>query len=153
MIHYVANPMSTALANRNFFEERKNGKLDYGSAHYIVGLKGEIILCVPEDEVAYHAGAVQYKELAIKRFGSWPNKTTLGIEMTHPDSTGKPNAEILKSTLDLCIDICKRYKLDPMTQILRHFDVTGKLCHKYYVEHEDEWKKFLQLVKEGVDKK
>lgn len=153
VIHYVANPMSTALANRNFFEDRKMGATGYGSAHFIVGLKGEIIQCIPENEVAYHAGADVYKPEAIRKFGTWPNKTTIGIEMTHIDAAGRPNAEILKGTIDLCIYLCKKYKLDPLQSILRHFDVTGKICPKWYIDNPSEWTKLLQIIKEGVEKK
>ena len=26
--------------------------------------------------------------------------------------------------------------------VIRHYDVTGKICPKYFVEHEDAWKQF-----------
>ena len=35
----------------------------------------------------------------------------------------------------------------PPDQVIRHYDVTGKICPKYYVEHEDAWKKFIRDVK------
>ena len=28
---------------------------------------------------------------------------------------------------------------DPETDVIRHYDVTGKYCPKYYVENEDAW--------------
>ena len=56
VIHWVANTNTSATANRNFFENRKLGKTNFGSAHYIVGLKGEVIQCLPDNELAYHVG-------------------------------------------------------------------------------------------------
>ena len=50
--HYVGNPGSSAKANRNYFNNAPNHKTS-ASSHYIIGLKGEIIYCVPEDEIAY----------------------------------------------------------------------------------------------------
>ena len=48
-VHYVGNPNTSALANRNYFENCKEGGR-YVSSHYIVGLKGEVIQCIPLDE-------------------------------------------------------------------------------------------------------
>lgn len=31
--------------------------------------------------------------------------------------------------------------------VIRHYDVTGKECPKYYVEHEDAWETFIDDVK------
>jgi N-acetylmuramoyl-L-alanine amidase len=61
VIHWVANPKTTAENNRNYFEGLKNlgHKKDvrYAGAHFIIGLEGELIQCIPENEIAYHVGA------------------------------------------------------------------------------------------------
>ena len=31
-------------------------------------------------------------------------------------------------------------------QIIRHYDVTGKLCPQYYVKHEDKWEHLLDRI-------
>ena len=36
--------------------------------------------------------------------------------------------------------------------MIRHYDVTGKKCPLYYVEHEDEWKKFKEDVDAYIEK-
>ena len=40
VIHYTANPGSSAKANRNYFEGLKDSGQTYASSHFIVGLKG-----------------------------------------------------------------------------------------------------------------
>jgi N-acetylmuramoyl-L-alanine amidase len=60
-IHWVANAESSALANRNYFESLKNQSpndpaVRCVSAHFVIGIGGEIVQCVPLDEMAYHAG-------------------------------------------------------------------------------------------------
>ena len=30
--------------------------------------------------------------------------------------------------------------------IIRHYDVTGKICPKYFVDHEDAWNEFLNSL-------
>lgn len=132
VIHWVGNAGSKAISNRNYFESLKDKKI-YASSHYIIGLEGEIIRCVPENEVAYHANQA--------------NSYSIGIENCHPDCNGKFNDKTYKSLVELCVDICKRYNLDPEIALIRHYDVTKKQCPLYYVQHLDAWKKLKLDVK------
>lgn len=134
-VHYVGNPGSTAEANRNYFESLKSGaKGVYASSHYIVGLQGEIIQCIPEAEQSYCTNQA--------------NSYTVSIEHCHPDTTGKPTAQTYNSLVELVADICKRYKLDPLKDIIRHYDVTGKICPMWFVRNPDDWEKFKKNVLE-----
>lgn len=139
VIHYVGNAGSSAEANRNYFENLKsgqkmnNGQYRYASSHYIVGLKGEIIKCVPETEVAYHASSA--------------NKDHIGIEVCHPTVDGKFSEVTYQVLIELVADICKRYKLNPLTDVIRHYDVTGKDCPRYYVQHAKAWEQMRNDIK------
>ncbi len=135
VVHYVGNPNTTAIANRSYFDNLRNQINVYASSHYIIGLSGEIIRCIPESEVAYHSGNLDM------------NYKSIGIETCHPDSTGKFSEITHNSLLELCADICRRYKLDPSADIIRHFDVTGKKCPLYYVNNQTEWDKLKQKIK------
>lgn len=132
VIHYVGNPATSAENNRNYFESLKDTHERSASSHYIVGLEGEILQCVPLDEISYASNN--------------RNKDTIAIECCHPDSTGKFNSQTYESLVKLTAALCKTYNLDPTTDILRHYDVTGKLCPVYYVENEDEWRYFITQV-------
>ncbi|MEG0388581.1 MAG: peptidoglycan recognition family protein [Niameybacter sp.] len=137
VIHYVGNPESTALANRNYFnrlKDQQTTKPIYASSHYIVGLEGEIIACVPEEEVAYHASSA--------------NSDHIGIEVCHPDNSGKFSTVTYEALIGLIIDICNRYKLNPVRDVIRHYDVTGKDCPRYYVKNVDAW----EQLKKDADK-
>ncbi len=149
VIHWVANPNTRGIANRNYFEGLKVGKKNskgdyiYGSSHYIVGLEGEVIAPIPETEVAYHA--------------STANKDHIGIEVCHPDWGGKFSDATYQSLIELTADICKRYELDPLTAIIRHYDVTSKDCPRYYVKNPLSWEQLKKDVKgkillETIDK-
>ena len=116
-VHYVGNPNSTALANRNYFENQKNGGR-YVSSHFIIGLSGEIIQCIPLDEWSYCTNQA--------------NGYSISIECCHPDATGKFTAATEKSLADLCAYLCKMFGLDPEKDIIRHYDVTGKQCPLYW---------------------
>ena len=135
VIHWVGNANSTALANRNYFESLKEKKV-YASSHYIVGLDGEVLQCIPETEIAYHA-----KEA---------NSYSIGIEVCHPDWGGKFSEVTYKSLIELCTDICKRYNLSPTTSIIRHYDVTKKDCPHYYVQNSKAWLQLKDDVKNAI---
>ena len=45
--------------------------------------------------------------------------------------------------------LCKKYGLTEK-DVIRHYDVTGKNCPKYFVEHEDEWEIFKADVAEAL---
>lgn len=148
-LHWVGNPNTSAEFNWRFFEGRKNGREGYGSAHYIVD-PHEVIRCVPEHEMAYHVGGEQYTEEALRRWGPYPNACLLGVEMCHPDWSGRFEDATIAQARFLCAYLCWRYDLNPNSEIVRHFDVTGKLCPRFYVEHEDEFEKFKDSVKETL---
>lgn len=126
VVHWVGNANSSAVANRNYFENLKNTHSTSASSHYIIGLNGEIIRCIPENEVAFHSGSYSM------------NRKSIGIEDCHPDWDGKFNDNTYNSLVELCVDICKRYNLN-VNDIIRHYDVTGKECPRYYVRNERAW--------------
>ncbi|MDR1538249.1 MAG: N-acetylmuramoyl-L-alanine amidase [Clostridiales bacterium] len=134
-IHCVGNPGSSPIGRRNYFESGAGGNCT--SAHYIIGLGGEILLCIPETECAAHAGrayAACFKEACKTN-----NSTLIGIECCHAGSDGKFNKLTENSLIELCVEICKRWSLDPTANIMRHYDATGKACPKYYVENPSAW--------------
>ncbi|MGN0604594.1 MAG: N-acetylmuramoyl-L-alanine amidase family protein [Oscillospiraceae bacterium] len=117
VLHYVGNAGSTAIATRNYFENQKNGGR-YVSSHYIVGLDGEILRCVPENEVAYCSNQA--------------NTYSISIECCHPDAmTGKFTNATTESAIDLCAYLLKKYGL-ATTDLIRHYDVTGKQCPLWF---------------------
>ena len=146
VIHYVGNPGSSALANRLWFENGAGG--GYTSAHYIIGLNGEIIRCVPDNECAAHAG--KSYGLAWDEMSKTNNSRLLGIENCHPSSDGKFNNKTLGSLVDLVAYLCIRYKLDPDKDVYRHYDVSGKSCPLYYVNKPEEWTALKTKFKEKV---
>lgn len=131
VVHYTANPGSTAEGNRNYFENLKNKKTTYASSHFVIGLEGEIIQCVPLTEVAYCSNN--------------RNSDTISIECCHPKKNGKFTKETYNSLIKLVAWLCGEYNIDK-GNIIRHYDVTGKLCPKYFVEHEDKWEQFKDDV-------
>lgn len=133
VIHYVANSGSTARQNRNYFDNPESET----SSHFIVGLEGEVLLCVPLDEKSSASNE--------------RNADTISIELCHPDETGEFTEATCRRAADLCARLCEAFGLDPETALIRHYDVTGKLCPKYFVEHVDAWEAFKAEVRLEMD--
>ena len=158
VIHWVANAGSTAKQNRNYFEGLKSQKpiIDssgkdiqtyrFASAHFIVGISGEVIQCIPSEEMAYHAGAKTYTPDALGRLGHYPNNCTIGIELCHPEDDGRFSVETLLATAKLCASLCIQFDLDPFTDIWTHYGITGKNCPKWFVDHPEKFEDFKQDV-------
>ena len=137
VIHYVGNPGTTAHANRNYFESLSSGQEGtYASSHFIVGLEGEVIQCVPLTEVAYASNT--------------RNGDTVSIEVCHPDETGEFSPVTYDRAVELTAWLCVQFKLDPETDVIRHYDVTGKECPRYYVEHPEAWDAFRADVSAAI---
>lgn len=135
VIHYTANPGSSAIANRNYFQGLKDAHTTKASSHFIVGLEGEIIQCIPSTEISYASNE--------------RNKDTLSIECCHPDDSGRFNESTYQAMVDLTGWLCSRFGLTSQ-DVIRHYDVTGKICPKYFVDHEDAWDTFRQDVETKI---
>ncbi len=137
VIHYVGNPGTTAQSNRNYFEQLATTQDAYASSHFVIGLEGEIIQCVPLNEIAYCSND--------------RNSDTISIECCHPDAEGQFNSMTYDSLVRLTAWLCETYDLDPLTDVIRHYDITGKICPNYYVNYPDAWEEFRQDVAAAID--
>ena len=128
VVHYTGNPGTTAEQNRSYFAGLAQSGEPYASSNFVIGLEGEILECVPLDEVAYAS--------------SQRNYDTLSIEVCHPDDTGEFAQASYDALVKLVQWLVDTYGLE-RDQILRHYDVTGKECPRYYVQHPEAWEAFL----------
>lgn len=131
VIHYVGNAGSTAQANRDYFNSSKSTV----SSHFVVGLQGEVIQCVPLDEKSSASND--------------RNRDTISIEVCHPDSSGKFNSVTYNRVVELTAWLCHEFDLDE-NDVIRHYDVTGKICPKYFVDHPDSWDQFKNDVEAAL---
>lgn len=136
IVHYVANPGTTARQNWNYFnnlKDQKGEKATSASSHFIIGLDGEILQGIPMDEIAYSTSKER-------------NLDSVSIENCHPDETGKFTDDTYASLVKLTAWLCQELDLTEKN-VIRHYDATGKDCPRYFVAHEDEWEDFRKDVK------
>ena len=131
VIHYVGNPATSAQNNRDYFNKADTTVC----SHFVIGLDGEVIQCIPLDEKSNASNN--------------RNLDTISIEVCHPDESGKFNNATYSSLVKLTTWLCDNSGLKAK-DVIRHYDITGKECPKYFVDNESEWKNFLEDVKEEL---
>ncbi len=135
-VHYTANPGTNAVQNRSYFEQLKDTHERSASAHFIIGYEGDILQCVPLNEVAY---AVKTR-----------NEDSMSIECCYLDEDGSFTQETYDSLIELLAWLLREYDLTT-ENILRHYDCGGKKCPLYYTEHEDAWAQLKADVQAKLD--
>lgn len=136
VIHYVANPGTTAQQNRSYFESLKDTHETKASSHFVIGTDGEIVQCIPTSEISYCSNE--------------RNEDTIAIECCHLRKDGKFTEETYESLVELTAFLCCKFDLE-LDDVIRHYDITGKMCPKYYVVNEDKWTQFKKDVAEYIE--
>ena len=136
VVHYTAAPGDTARNNGLYFAREQVG----ASAHYFVD-EHEVVRSVPEDCIAWHCGGSSYRHSQCR------NGNSIGIEICTKGSHGAYRLDPLavERAQDLLRELMANYHITP-DRVLRHYDVTGKLCPQPLVE-EYAWARF----KEGLE--
>ena len=136
VIHNIGNPGTTAMQNRNYFANLAISQEVKASSNFIVCLDGDIIQCVPVDEVAFASNDRNYD--------------TLSIEICHPDETGQFTDESYAAAVRLTAWLCAKYGLSS-DDVIRHHDVRQNGCPRYFVDNEDAWEQFKADVARAIN--
>lgn len=142
VIHFTSNDGDTAKNNVDYFAREVTGT----SAHYFVD-ENEIWQSVPDDYIAWHCGTngVYYHPYC-------RNSNSVGIELcSRKDSTGRYyfDPQIVSRAAILAREKMAEYHI-PVTNVVRHYDVTHKICPAPFVNDAEQWQAFLkQLGEQG----
>lgn len=140
VIHYTANNGDTAKGNCNYFQGRNRG----ASAHYFVD-SNYIYQSVNDGDTAWSVGAKFYKHPKCR------NSNSINIEMcSMKDRYGNYYIETktIQNTIELTKELMRKYNI-PISNILRHYDVTGKNCPEPFVRNSLLWYDFKDKLKIG----
>ena len=138
VMHYTANDGDSDESNGRYFQQPLN---PVASAHYFVD-DDSITRSVPDDFVAYHCGAQTYRHPYCR------NANSIGVELCDARRDWRVMAtdKTIANAAELVYSLCKQYSI-PYDHIIRHYDVTGKLCPAYWVKG-DGLQKFRKQVEE-----
>ena len=127
-VHYTGDCGATAAQLAKYWQNVAAGVFkdkpwSWTSAQYIVGLNGGVVQCIPDNEIAY-AAANQ-------------NADTIHIEVCYKRQSGEFEEKSIVALGELVRSLMKKYAI-PAGKVVRHYDLTGKLCPAYYVD-ENRW--------------
>jgi len=133
VIHYTGNDGDTAFANCKYFK----GANRNASAHYFVD-EHEVWRSVPDGDKAWHCGGDTYYHPYCR------NTNALGIELcSRKDKNG--NYYFKPETVALAVELTRekmaQYGIPP-ENVVRHYDVTHKVCPAPFVNNEAAWQAF-----------
>lgn len=145
VIHYTANNGDTAVNNGNYFA---NNAVE-ASAHYFVDETDTVVNAVAEENTAYHCGAPSYIHKGCR------NNNSIGIEIcSRRDANGHYYFidKAVRNAAELTRRLMAKYGIG-LDHVLRHYDVTGKICPAPFVDDIGKWKQFrAMLVGDPFDK-
>lgn len=125
VIHYTANNGDTAANNGNYFKNNFIG----ASAHFFVDSNG-VVNSVPVNYEAWHCG---YDPGGRYYHPSCRNWNSIGIELCddNPSSGIYPSTKTIANAVALTKELMKKYNVS-VSHVVRHYDVTHKLCPAYW---------------------
>ena len=142
VVHYVG-AAGSARNNAVYYGTTPNIG---ASAHYFVGHAAEggaIWASVAEEDTAWHCGTTgRYYHPQCR------NANSIGVELCchkAKDGTWYFDEETVEAAVELCRDIVARYRLDK-AHMVRHSDVTHKVCPAPFVLDEGAWQAFKDMV-------
>lgn len=132
VIHFVGGT-GGAEANCRYFASKKLSS----SAHYFVGHAGEVWQCVDDKDIAWHCGAKVFKHPEAR------NSNSIGIEMCCRKDPWRFEHATVDSAVELTRFLMEKYRI-PISNVIRHYDVTGKNCPEPLVKDAAAWNNFKE---------
>ena len=102
-----------------------------------------MVASVAEENVAWHCGAASYRHPHCR------NGNSIGVELCSVLRDGQYafEDETVENALALLAELMRRYEI-PVERVLRHYDVTGKVCPAPFVADTAAWQQFLDRLEE-----
>ena len=150
VLHYTGNDGDTAEGNGKYFANN----VVKASAHYFVD-DDSVIQAVPDRSVAWSVGGSKWGDCKQTgggtMYGIIHNFNSLNVELcdTLKDGQYQASEKTLENAVSLCRQLMKRYEI-PITNVYRHFDVTGKHCPAYFMD-EAAWLEFKSRLEAPMD--
>ena len=148
VIHYTGNDGDRDESNGRYFQNNIVG----ASAHYFVD-GDSITQSVPDDYVAWSVGGKKYPGTkGGKWYGKCTNNNSISIELCDEAKNGRYDFSeaTLKNAAELTRMLMQKYHI-PVENVIRHYDVVGKICPAPFVNDETAWKAFKGRLKEDEE--
>lgn len=149
VMHYTASPGASAQNIGEYFASLARQNPDdqvkgrYAGAHYSVD-RISIYNSIPDDELAYHCGSETYNKEALAQLGTYPNNSTVGIEMCI-EKDGSIHEDTFNNVVDLAVYLINDRGFPNV--FFTHKEVVGwKECPLPWIKNPSEYERFKQAV-------
>lgn len=138
VMHYVG-AVSSARNNATYFKDTYRG----ASAHYFVD-DNEIVQVVEDKDISWHSGSDKY-------YSDARNSNSIGIEMCCYKNNGKLDIseKTVSRAIELVKELMKKYNI-PVKNVIRHYDVSHKVCPAPFVNDVSRWYDFKSKLVEDT---
>lgn len=136
VLHYTGNFGDTAKNNADYFAREEIGK----SAHYFCD-ETSVWNSVYDSDRAQHCGGDKQGSTGGAFFGKCTNGNSIGIEMCIYDKKGNIRQGTIETAIWLTKQLMATYGVKA-DKVIRHFDVTGKICPAPMVDDPSLWESF-----------
>ena len=144
VIHNTGNKGDTAENNARYFTHKPKRQ---AGAHYFIdnGKDTKIFKSIDRNRTAWSVGGLF--KMGAPYYRKCTNYNSISIELC--DIVDKPIGKYQKEKLIYLLKQIHKHHKNAQT-IIRHYDVNGKNCPCYYVEHPDKWEKLKKEVEKYV---
>lgn len=143
VIHYTGNKNDTAENNGIYFSKSGSNTREAG-AHFFIDKNGDIVRSIPMSRIAWSVGG---QNNGGSLYGIYTNTNTVSIELCDLVD-GEPSWEQMKACRELIMYI--KIKCPYVKDIIRHWDITGKLCPATMAGKGNiSWKHFHSFMTKG----
>lgn len=137
VVHYTANDGDKAQGNGYYFSQPNRG----ASAHYFVD-ENEVVRSVKDKDIAWHCGAKNYMHKFCR------NENSIAVEICSRKNLFGDyyfKAKSLDNASVLITELMETYNI-PIENVVRHFDVTGKICPAPLIDVK-KWNEFKEQIR------
>lgn len=139
VVHYTGNKGDTAWGNCNYFASANRNV----SAHYFVD-DDSIWQSVDDKNRAWHCG----HDVGGRYYhDTCRNANSIGVEICMLDKSGNVRPEAVAKAAELVRWLMQRYNI-PLSNVMRHYDVTHKSCPAPMVTSSVMWEAFKKSLEE-----
>ena len=151
VVHYTANNGDTAWANTNYFKSEYRA----ASAHYFVDENSIVWRCVKDEDISWHCGGGLQGSNGHAFHKICTNSNSIGIEMCsrkYSNGTYYFKEQTIINCANLVKYLMNKYNI-PNENVIRHYDVTGKICPAPFVNDNSAWNNFKNSLNRFVSNK
>lgn len=149
-VHYTGNDGDSGAANGRYFRDN----IVKASAHYFVD-DDSVVQSVPDDYIAWAVGGSKYADCGRtgggKYHGICTNANSVSVELcdTQKDGVSGFSEKTINNAVMLIKSLMAKYSVDT-EHVIRHFDVTGKICPKPFIGNAA-WESFKSRLESDTD--